>query len=70
MKDLKKNYYLKKSIELAEEAKKTITLDTSIIYDHPNDNELGKEIRKMITEKVDGANKYIKDIENLILERG
>jgi hypothetical protein len=69
MKDLKKNYYLKKSIELAEEAKKTITLETSIIYDFPNDNELGKQIRKMITEKVDEANKYIKNIENLILER-
>jgi hypothetical protein len=67
MKD--KNYYLKKSIELSEESKKTITLDTSIIFDYPNDNELGKEVRKRISEKIDDCNLHIKHMEKLIDER-
>lgn len=63
------NYYLKKSIELSEDAKKRITLDTSIIFDYPNDNELGKEIRKRIIENTDSLDKHIEYLKKLIEER-
>lgn len=64
-----KNYYLTQSIELAESSKKSITLDTSIIYNFPNDNELGREIRKLITEKINDSDEYIRHIKALIEER-
>lgn len=64
-----KNYYLIQSIELAESSKKSITLDTSIIYNFPNDNELGREIRKLITEKINDSDEYIRHIKALIEER-
>lgn len=67
MKD--KNYYLKKSIELTEASKESITLNTSIVYEFPNDNELGREIRRKISEKLDDADKHIKHLQNLINER-
>jgi hypothetical protein len=63
------NYYLKKSIELSEEAKKTIIFETSIIFDYPNDIELGKEIRKRIIMKLDDSDQHIKHIQTLIDER-
>lgn len=69
MKDLDKNYYLKKSIDLAEESKKKITLETSIVYEYSNDAELGKEVRKLVHERMSQADKHIKDMWNLILER-
>lgn len=69
MKDLDKNYYLKKSIDLAEESKLTITLNTSIVYEFSNDAELGREIRKMIHEKLIETDHYIKHMRDLILER-
>lgn len=69
MKDLDKNYYLKKSIDLAEESKLTITLNTSIVYEFSNDAELGREIRKMIHEKLIETDHYIKNMRDLILER-
>lgn len=64
-----KNYYLKKSIEISEESKKTIVIDTSIIFDIPNDNELGKEIRRRINEKIGECNKHINQIKDLLEER-
>jgi hypothetical protein len=64
-----KNHYLKQSIELTKASKESITLNTSIIYEFPNDNELGREIRRKITEKLDNADKDIKDFQNLINER-
>jgi len=64
-----KTYYLNKSIELSKENRKTITIDTSIIYEFPNDNELGKEIRRLITDKVDQCDKHISYITDLMLER-
>lgn len=64
-----KNHYLKQSIELTKVSKESITLNTSIIYEFPNDNELGKEIRRKITEKLDNADKDIKDFQKLINER-
>lgn len=67
MKD--KNYYLKQSIELAKASKETITLNTSIIYEFPNDNELGREIRRKITERLDDADKHTKHFQDLINER-
>lgn len=67
MKD--KTYYLEKSIELSNESKKRITLETSIIYDYPNDNELGKEVRRRIIEKSESTDEYIKYLEGLIKER-
>lgn len=69
MKDLDKHFYLKKSIDLAEESKKKITLETSIVYQYSNDAELGKEIRKLVHERISQADKHIKDMWNLILER-
>jgi hypothetical protein len=64
-----KNHYLKQSIELTKVSKESITLNTSIIYEFPNDNELGKEIRRKIMEKLDNADKDIKDFQKLINER-
>jgi hypothetical protein len=64
-----KNYYLDKSIELAEASKKTITLETSIIYELSNDSELGKEVRKRITEKINEADQHIKHLKELIEDR-
>jgi hypothetical protein len=69
MKNQDNNYYLRKNIELTEENKKTIIIDSSIIYDFPNDNELGKEIRRLITKKLDHCNEYIEQVNNLIKER-
>jgi hypothetical protein len=64
-----KNYYLDKSIELAEASKKTITLETSIIYELSNDSELGKEVRKRITEKINEVDQHIKHLKELIEDR-
>lgn len=69
MKDLDKNYYLKKSIDLAEESKKKITLETSIVHEYSNDAELGREVRKLVYERISQADKHIKDMWNLIMER-
>jgi hypothetical protein len=64
-----KTYYLNKSIELAKESRRQITINTSIIYDFPNDNELGKELRRLVTNKVDECDKHIKHITDILLER-
>jgi hypothetical protein len=69
MKNEDKNYYLNKSIQLSEDNMKTLTIDTSIIHEFPNDNELGKEIRRLVTEKVDNCYNHIKQMNDLIQER-
>lgn len=63
-----RTYYLNKSKELSIENKKTITIDTSLIYDFPNDNDLGKEIRRLVTNKFDDCDKHIKHVTDLMLE--
>jgi hypothetical protein len=69
MKNEDKTYYLNKSIELSEDNKKTLTIDSNIIFEFPNDNELGKEIRKLVTKKINDCDTYIKQMNNLIQER-
>lgn len=69
MKNEDKTYYLNKSIELSKDNMKTLTIETGIIYEFPNDNELGKEIRRLVTEKVDKCYKHINEMNDLIQER-
>jgi hypothetical protein len=69
MKNEDKTYYLNKSIELSEDNKKTLTIDSDIIFKFPNDNELGKEIRRLVTKKVNDCDIHIKQMNDLIQER-
>lgn len=61
-----KNYYLLQIIEMGEESKKTINLDTSIVESFKSDEHLGKEVRRLIEKKILDCNEQIKNAKNLI----
>ena len=59
--------YRRQMIELANDAKKQITIPASVIKNESNDMELGKIIRGMYNRRCEDANAhitYIKSLEN------
>lgn len=65
--NLDQTTYRKQMIELANDAKKFLTIPASIIRNESNDMELGKIIRTMYNQRCKDAEahiEYIKSLEN------
>ena len=61
-----KNYYLLQIIEMGEESKKKITINTSLTNEYDNDLDLGKEVRRLINQKISDCNDQINHAKNLL----
>ena len=57
--------YRKQSIQLSEDAKKSITIPSSIILTTEDDCMLGKIVRHLMTTKIEDCNKHIDYMSNL-----
>ena len=61
----RQNPYIKQAIELAEESKKQLVINSDLINSLSNDSELGSTIRRMYREKVQQADDHIKHMKSL-----
>jgi hypothetical protein len=57
--------YRKQSIQLSEDAKKSITIPSSVILSTEDDCMLGKIVRHLMTTKIEDCNKHIEYMSNL-----
>jgi hypothetical protein len=57
--------YKKQSIQLSEDAKKSITIPSSIILTTEDDCMLGKIVRHLMITKIEECNKHIDHMSNL-----
>jgi hypothetical protein len=57
--------YRKQSIQLSEDAKKSITIPSSVILTTEDDCMLGKIVRHLMTTKIEDCNKHIDYMSNL-----
>lgn len=60
-----RDYYIKESIRLSEEAKKSITIPSSIIFSTEDDSTLGKVVRTLMIKKIEECDKHVEHMSNL-----
>ena len=60
-----RDYYKKESIRLSEEAKKFITIPSSIIFSTEDDSILGKVVRTLMIKKIEECDKHVEHMSNL-----
>lgn len=60
-----RDYYRKESVRLSEEAKKSITIPSSVILSTEDDCMLGKVVRNLMMKKIEECNKHIEHMSNL-----
>lgn len=60
-----RDYYRKESIRLSEEAKKSITISSSVILSTEDDSMLGKVVRTLMIKKIEECDKHIEHMSNL-----
>lgn len=60
-----RDYYRKESIRLSEDAKKSITIPSSIILSTEDDSMLGKVVRNLMIKKIEECDKHIEHMSNL-----
>jgi hypothetical protein len=60
-----RDYYRKESVRLSEEAKKSITIPSSVILSTEDDSMLGKVVRNLMMKKIEECNKHIEHMSNL-----
>lgn len=60
-----RDYYRKESIRLSEEAKKSITISSSVILSTEDDSMLGKVVRTLMIKKIEECDKQIEHMSNL-----
>jgi hypothetical protein len=60
-----RDYYRKESIRLSKEAKKSITIPSSVILSTEDDSTLGKVVRNLMINKIEECDKHIEHMSNL-----
>jgi hypothetical protein len=60
-----RDYYRKESIRLSEDAKKSITIPSSVILSTEDDSMLGKVVRNLMIKKIEECDKHIEHMSNL-----
>jgi hypothetical protein len=60
-----RDYYKKESIRLSEDAKKFITIPSSVILTTEDDSMLGKVVRTLMINKIEECDKHIEHMSNL-----
>jgi hypothetical protein len=60
-----RDYYKKESIRLSEDAKKFITIPSSVILTTEDDCMLGKVVRTLMIKKIEECDKHIEHMSNL-----
>ena len=60
-----RDYYRKESIRLSEDAKKSITIPSSVILSTEDDSMLGKVVRNLMIKKSEECDKHIEHMSNL-----
>jgi hypothetical protein len=60
-----RDYYKKESIRLSEDAKKFITIPSSVILTTEDDSMLGKVVRTLMIKKIEECDKHIEHMSNL-----
>jgi hypothetical protein len=60
-----RDYYKKESVRLSEDAKKFITIPSSVILTTEDDSMLGKVVRTLMIKKIEECDKHIEHMSNL-----
>jgi len=64
-KNIEREIYKKQSIQMSEDAKKSITIPSSVILTTEDDCMLGKIVRDLMSNKIEECNKHIDYMSNL-----
>jgi SPX domain protein involved in polyphosphate accumulation len=63
--NVEREIYKKQSIQMSEDAKKSISIPSSIILTTEDDCVLGRIIRDLMTKKIEECDKHIDYMSNL-----
>ena len=64
-KNSEREIYKKQSIQISEDAKKSITIPSSVILTTEDDCVLGKIVRDLMTKKIEECNNHINYMSSL-----